>query len=150
MDSYKPGGTMTTITGKWQSQITESGQDKRGLGRWSYVKISSNKKSIIIVTAYRPCVTQGPSTSWMQQWVLLRQEGILNPDPIKIFYKDLEDLLTGWRKEQNEIILMMDANEPIGKSPGGLTLIMGKAGMSDVLRFKHNNIKHIRMQLATN
>jgi hypothetical protein len=74
----------------------------------------------------------------MQQWALLRQEGILNPDPIKIFYKDLEDLLTGWR-----IILMMDANEPIGKSPGGLTLIMGKAGMSDILRFKHQNIENL-------
>lgn len=23
MESYKPGGTMTTITGKWQSRITE-------------------------------------------------------------------------------------------------------------------------------
>jgi hypothetical protein len=30
--SYKPGGTMTTITGKWQSRITQQGQDNKGLG----------------------------------------------------------------------------------------------------------------------
>jgi hypothetical protein len=143
MESYKPGGTMMTVTGKWQSRITELGQDKRGLGQWSYIKISTNKKSIIIMTAYRPCVTQGPSISWMQQWALLGQEGISNPDPIKIFYQDLEEILTGWRKDKNEIILM-DANEPVGKSPGGLTLVVGKVGMSDILRLKHQNIENLQ------
>jgi hypothetical protein len=29
---YKPGGTITTVTGKWQAQILELGQDKQGLG----------------------------------------------------------------------------------------------------------------------
>jgi hypothetical protein len=41
--AYKPGGTMTTITGKWQSRVTEVGQDSKGLGRWSYMIISSKK-----------------------------------------------------------------------------------------------------------
>jgi hypothetical protein len=36
---YKPGGTMTTITGKWQSQVTEIRQDAKGLGRWSYMQV---------------------------------------------------------------------------------------------------------------
>jgi hypothetical protein len=30
--SYKPGGTMTTITGKWQARVSEHGQDSKGLG----------------------------------------------------------------------------------------------------------------------
>jgi hypothetical protein len=50
--SYKPGGTITTVTGKWQSRISAQGQDKKGLGRWSYMKVSSRKSSLIIVTAY--------------------------------------------------------------------------------------------------
>jgi hypothetical protein len=29
---YKPGGTMTTITGKWQAQVSEMGSNKKGLG----------------------------------------------------------------------------------------------------------------------
>jgi hypothetical protein len=93
MELYKPGGTITTVTGKWQSRITEMGQDKRGLGRWNFIKISSNKKQIIIITAYHPCVTQGPSMTWMQQWTILREEGNKNLDPVKTFYADLESQL---------------------------------------------------------
>jgi hypothetical protein len=80
--SYKPGGTFTTITGKWQSRVSDQGQDPRGLGRWSYIQISSKRKSMIIVTAYRPCISNGPTTAWMQQGTLLREEGIMNPDPV--------------------------------------------------------------------
>jgi hypothetical protein len=29
---YKPGGTITAVTGKWQAQILEMGQDQRKLG----------------------------------------------------------------------------------------------------------------------
>jgi hypothetical protein len=43
---------MTTITGKWQSQVTTKGQDPTGLGRWSYMRIASKKASMIIATAY--------------------------------------------------------------------------------------------------
>jgi hypothetical protein len=67
---YKPGGTLTTVTGKWQARISEMGQDKK-LGRWSYIKISSRKNNLIIITAYRPCKTLGPLTAWMKQWPLL-------------------------------------------------------------------------------
>jgi hypothetical protein len=49
--SYKPGGTLSTITGKWQSRVTEMGQDKE-LGRWSYIQITSRKTSLVIMTAY--------------------------------------------------------------------------------------------------
>jgi hypothetical protein len=58
---------MTTITGKWQAQVSEKGSDDTGLGWWSYFKVSRNRKAIIIITAYRPCASQGPSTTWMQQ-----------------------------------------------------------------------------------
>jgi hypothetical protein len=42
---YKPGGTITTITGKWQARVVEMGKDNRGLGRWSYIKISNKSQS---------------------------------------------------------------------------------------------------------
>jgi hypothetical protein len=50
--AYKPGGTMTTITGKWQSRVTELGQDTKGLGRWSFLKLRSKKAMLVIITAY--------------------------------------------------------------------------------------------------
>jgi hypothetical protein len=70
-EHYKPGGTLTTITGKWQARISEKGYDSSGMGRWSFFRISSNKKSLVIITAYKPCVSTSPSTTWMQQWILL-------------------------------------------------------------------------------
>jgi hypothetical protein len=136
-DNYKPGGTMTTVTGKWQARISDKGSDDSGLGRWSFVKISSNKHSIIIVSAYRPCVSQGPTTAWMQQWTLLRESGRIKPDPIKKFYEDLEKFLSHWKSQHCEIILMMDANETIGDKPGGLATILGKIGLIDIIHNHH-------------
>jgi hypothetical protein len=118
---YKPGGTMTTITGKWQARVSEHGQDPKGLGRWSYQKISSRQKLITFVTAYRPCHSQGPSTSWTQQWIILRESGSPNPNPIQQFYTGLEEFLSTCKTS----VLMIDANEHIGEKPGGLTTILG-------------------------
>jgi hypothetical protein len=64
---YKPGGTMTTITGKWQARVTDQGQDAKGLSHWSYMQVRSKKAKLMIIMAYRPTVGHGPSTVWMQQ-----------------------------------------------------------------------------------
>jgi hypothetical protein len=109
---------MTTVTGKWQSRISLQGHDPKGLGRWSFMKISSKK-------------------SFMQQWVLLRESGAKNPDPIQTFYHDLESQLQEWREQGSEILLLIDANEHIGEKPGGLTSIMGKLEMADLVRHRH-------------
>jgi hypothetical protein len=133
---YKPGGTLTTITGKWQARISEMGQDKRGLGRWSYAKISSKRQNLVIITAYRPCKTSGPSTSWMQQWSLLRESGTRSPDPIKTFYQDLDLEIQKWTKQGHEILLMMDANEYIGERLGGIGQLIHKNKMIDLVLMK--------------
>jgi exonuclease III len=129
---YKPGGTLTTITGKWQARVSEMGRDNKGLGRWSYIKISSKKSNLIIITAYRPCKSYGPLTAWMQQWSLLREKGIKHPDPIKIFYEDLSTEISKWTQEGAEVILMLDANEPLGERPGGLGNLVGRHSLVDL------------------
>jgi hypothetical protein len=112
--NYKPGGTMTTIVGNGHARVTEKGSDSTGLGRWSYLTINSNKKKLVVITAYKPCKAKGPNTNWTQQWLLLR-ETKRDPDPIQEFYNDLDSELRKWRKSKHEIILIMDANEEIGK-----------------------------------
>jgi hypothetical protein len=67
----------------------------------------------------------------------LRETGIKQPDPIKNFYEDLEKFLLQWKKQDYEIILMMDANETIGDKPGGLAPIMGWIGLIDLIHFQH-------------
>jgi hypothetical protein len=120
---YKPGGTMTSVVDKWQARVTEKGTDESGLGRWSYTIMSSNSQTLAIITAYKPCKTPGPNTSKVQK----------DPDPIKEFLKDLNDMLSKWRDKHYEIILMIDANKEVGASPGGLGQIMANNGMYDIL-----------------
>jgi hypothetical protein len=83
-NEYKPGGTISVFTDKWQSRVTEKGQDETGLGRWNYMIISSNKRKLVIITAYKSCKMEGPTTAWAQQWLLLRESNT-NPDPVKEF-----------------------------------------------------------------
>jgi hypothetical protein len=142
---YKPGGTMSIATGKWQAQITEQGKDNRGLGRWSYQRISSTKSNLVIITAYRPCVTTGPTTAWMQQWLILCEVGIVNPDPVKIFYQDLTAQMLKWKQQEYEIILMLDANETIGERPGGLNQLIRQLKLTDLIAHKH----HIPTNIST-
>jgi hypothetical protein len=134
---HKPGGTLTTVVGRWQSRVTKKGHNPTGLGRWSYLKFSSNKQNLIVITAYRPCKTMGPTTTWTQQWLLLREKN-KNPDPIKAFDKDLADTLIAWKQKGHEILLMIDANEDIGRKPGGMGQIIYKAGLLDLISNKHD------------
>jgi hypothetical protein len=48
---YKPGGTLTAMVDKWQARVTEVGSDDSGMGRWSYMILSSNRHKLVIVTA---------------------------------------------------------------------------------------------------
>jgi hypothetical protein len=84
----------------------------------------------------------------MQQWVILRESGEKNPDPIKHFYQDIQKQLQEWKQQGSEILLMIDANEQIGEKPGGLTSVMGKLGLTELVRHIHPNSQepntHIR------
>jgi hypothetical protein len=90
----------------------------------------------VIVTAYKPLKTQGPSTAWTQQWTLLRETN-KNPDPIKSFCEDLATELKKWTGKGYEIILMIDANEEVGLRPGGLNSVISSVGLCDLLDDRH-------------
>jgi hypothetical protein len=135
--NYKPGGTLTTVVGGWQARISDRGSDPTGLGRWNYLKFSSNRKNLIVITAYRPCKTTGPTTTWTQQWLILR-ETIKNPDPIKAFDDDLAETVKKWKQQGYEILLMIDANDDIGEKPGGMSKAIYQAGLSDLISRRHN------------
>jgi hypothetical protein len=134
--NYKPGGTMTTIVGKWQAWVTEKGMDPAGLGHWSYMIIGSNRKKLVVITAYKSCKTTGLNTTWTQQWILLREQ-TQDPDPIREFCQDLNNTLRKWKQTDHEIILLIDANEEIGQKPGGLGEVMASNGLYDIMANQH-------------
>jgi hypothetical protein len=49
----------------------------------------------------------------MQQWRKLRERGIKDPRPRQQTLDDLTEFLKSYEKDGNEIIVMMDANDPI-------------------------------------
>ena len=74
---YKPGGTVTISTSNIASSVVDSGEDKEGLGRWSFVTYGGkNNKKVTLVSAYRTCKpndNQGVSTAHSQQWDILEE-----------------------------------------------------------------------------
>ena len=74
---YKPGGTSITLTGRFSSTVINKGQDKSGLGRWTFTTIlGENNNKTIIFNAYHPGNTAVElvrnSTVIKQQWILLK------------------------------------------------------------------------------
>jgi hypothetical protein len=51
----------------------------------------------------------------------------------------LEKFLSSWIEQGSKIILMLDANETIGDKPGGLSQVIGKIGLVDLLQHQHPN-----------
>jgi hypothetical protein len=60
------------------------------------------------------------------------EKGIKNPDPIKLFYKDLSTEIKKWTHDGCKIILMLDANEPLREQPGGLGHLVGENSLVDL------------------
>jgi hypothetical protein len=42
-----------------------------------------------------------------------------------------------------EVILLLDANETIGERPGGLSSVVGRLGLVDLIRDRHFSEEHI-------
>jgi hypothetical protein len=58
--SFKPGGAVIGINGKWTTRVTDRGVDPSGQGRWSYLTLSGrNSMEVMFISAYRVCQKNG-------------------------------------------------------------------------------------------
>jgi hypothetical protein len=128
--TYLPGGTLTTVRGKWAGRTSAEGNDD-GMGRWSEVKIiGTNNRAVRVITAYRVCASQsvenstGVKTAFMQQWHFLKAKNITNPDPRKQFLFDLQ------ARSDNK-------NESLVNSRGSLSKWVQALGLVDVIAQRH-------------
>jgi hypothetical protein len=71
----------------------------------------------MVVTAYRVIQWRikgsGPTTSIMQQWRKLQEKGIDDPQPRQQTLDDLTEFLKPYKQAGNEILVMINANNPI-------------------------------------
>ena len=111
--TYQPGGTLLTINGRTTGRMTLSGRDPWGRFCWYRLR-GSRDEGILIISAYRVCHSQshnpGPLTVYQQQYSLMRDAGITNPNPRKQLLKDIASLISIHRQDGYKPILMIDAN----------------------------------------
>jgi hypothetical protein len=123
---FQPGGTLTTVNGKWTGRSTAQISDSSGMGRWSgYSLQKSDSTAVHIITAYRPVKsTESDSHTFFQQnWNIMRNQGNQKPDPSKQFFHDLGKLITALHQQRDDVIVMLDANEAISDNKQLLTFL---------------------------
>ena len=107
------GGTFTGGIGDICNYIKDSGKDKRGLGRWTWLNIKGNEeRNTAIITAYEP-VRSGKkniNSVYNQQRRYFKRRQI-ETCPKKMFRSDLIDLLKDMKGKNQDIVLMIDSNE---------------------------------------
>ena len=110
------GGSAITMDANLSSHKVENGYgtDRRGLGRWSWVRIRGCDDIFTrFVSAYRPCKNNTSMTGcWGQQVNYFRNElHIRDPDPRKIFDDDLCKELDVWHELGDNLVIGIDLNE---------------------------------------
>lgn len=115
--TYQPGGNLLTINGRTTGRIVSTGSDR--LGRFCWFALRGHRdEGVLVITAYRVCqqITDnpGPHTSFSQQFIALREQGVKNPNPRRQILTDLTSLIHSHRLRGFRPVLMMDANGALG------------------------------------
>jgi len=139
-DWYKPGGTLLLTLAPWTSRIVNHGSDPL-LGRWTYQEfLGKNDRRVIIVSGYRVCNQKfdaASNTVSAQQIRLLQAHGLSNPNPRKLFLSDLITQIKQWRTDNKEVILCLDANEPIDDPRSDISRIFTETDLIDLHYHRH-------------
>jgi hypothetical protein len=119
------GGTLQVLTDRWVSRIQSKGEDPYGMGRWSYMILTSKgSKTTVLITAYRPCSNSprsaGDKTVYMQQFRTLLAhatsiESTSTPDPHRQFILAIQALISHLQEQGHSIILCLDCNENLNR-----------------------------------
>ena len=146
--NYQPGGNLLTVNGSVTSRIDGRGTDKWGRFGW-YTFQGKRDEGVLVIVAYRVCQTggtnTGPLTAYRQQYVALRGEGIINPNPRAQILNDLHALITEKRAQGYRPILLIDANGDYttGRDTG-LANFVSKTQLCDPF---HDRFGHTRTYL---
>ena len=130
---------MMITRGKAKFRILESGVDPSNMGRWSW-QLFSGKKGIItrVITAYRPCKSNGLTSTYIQQRRILDAKKI-NVCPRKKMLDDLSDTIEVWLANGNQIILMLDLNDDTQNSSANDKL--KSIGLKECITHRHDDLQ---------
>ena len=137
----KPGGNMMGISGSLVSCMRRRIEDK--YGRWCgfVLLLGKDNREILVLTAYNvPQDTPvGDDTLHAQQTSLYLLDGEVNPNPRKIFIRDLLTLITTAKEDNQDILLMGDFNEVVGDDSKMMAKLLSVSNLIDVHTHKHSH-----------
>ena len=131
---YKPGGTLSLVTGNLTGRLKGKGHDK--LGRWSYVDLNARDDRVIrVLTVYQVCNSSpesvGPATAIAQQHSLLRQQDKTSGHPRTHFRRDLIAFVKQAIDMKYEVVIGGDFNEVLGSDSAGMAKLCRETGLVD-------------------
>jgi hypothetical protein len=138
---YQPGGTATVVGGNWAGRTT-SHCDNSGMGRWSELRMTGKDNTAIrFITAYRVVESSfaraGPTTAFSQQYSIMEDKGIINPDPRAAVLQDLGKHIELAIEQGDEVCLMIDANESMCDQGGKFSKWVYRIGLCDIMVQRH-------------
>ena len=97
--TWKPGGTLLGVAGRWASRVMNQGSDP--LGRWSWMELRGKAGMVLrVYSAYRVCQEKvenaGVLTACHQQYRALVKAKHKIVSPRQAFLADLEHELLVW------------------------------------------------------
>ena len=106
----QPGGVASLAIDRLATKVDTSGCDPSGLGRWIWTRfVGKNGRMLRVFTAYRPCISKGSNSCYVQQ-VRHFVQNTENCDPREALMSDLRaDILKG-SEAGDSIIGMGDFN----------------------------------------
>jgi hypothetical protein len=128
---HQYGGVALLSTTQAAHRVSKSGLDPTGLGRWTWTSYQGRSfVSLKVVAAYRPCLSDGPSSTYSQQVNYLYDQ---NGDrcPRLAFLEDLSKEIGQWIQAGEQVIVMLDANSDV--RDGDVNQMFFEAGMREVL-----------------
>jgi endonuclease/exonuclease/phosphatase family metal-dependent hydrolase len=135
----KPGGLLLGVTNCLVGRVRHSYSDP--YGRWcGCALLGRDTRTVHIIVAYQAVQDSGnygATTFYEQQRTLLRQAGISNPSPRKIFIQDLTSHVQQLRQQNCDIILMGDFNEEVGSKPNGMQSVLEAGHLTDCHVHRH-------------
>lgn len=100
------------------------------MGRWtSMVLQGKDNQRCRIICAYCPCLSTGPSSTYVLQTVALTRQQVMEC-PRKQFWKDLKDFLVKCQQNNEQVIIMGDWNSDYYE----VTQWMREVGLQDIIQ----------------
>ena len=118
-DLVQYGGTGIVLMDEAKPRMFgKMGSDPSNLGRWTWAKIQGRHGYFLrVVAAYQPVVNNADTGSACQQQKRYFRHKESWECPRKLFVKDLKHQLQEWLEEGDHIIVGLDANDDVRKSP---------------------------------